>query len=240
MVGVVVHIYLTGCVHIELKAALHAREFFECVLQLLLIKLLITLTRCADHRGHSRHAVLDIHPAGDTEREVAKRAKRRNNIETIVATLQKGDICGVEVTRCIVVAITPDVDTLGQRNRNALLDDEVATLLNQRCKLTESLHNSLESAVDIEVVGSYRGDDRNIGFQAQERAVELVGLNGQAVALTEDHITVKILRDTTQKGVTTHIRSGVEPRNHSRCGGLAVRTSNGHNILTLCKMAQHL
>ena len=106
--------------------------------------------------------------------------------------------------------------------------------------MTEGLHNGLESAVDVEVVGSYRGDDRNIGFQAQERSVELVSLNGQAVALAEDHITVKVLRDTTQKGVATHIRSGVEPRNHSRCGGLAVRTCNGHNILTLCKMAQHL
>ena len=90
------------------------------------------------------------------------------------------------------------------------------------------------------MVGRHRGDDRHIGIQAQERAVELIGLNGQAITLAEDHIAVKILRDTTQKGVATHARSRVEPRNHRGCGGLAVCASYGHNILSLREMTKHL
>ena len=135
-----------------------------------------------------------------------------HHIEVVVTALAELYVCCVEVTLRRVVAISPDVNTLGQRNINTLLQHQSTALLDQCRKLTKRLNHSLISAIDIEVVSRHRGNHRHIGLQTQERAVELISLHRQTITLAQDKVTLKILRDTTQEGITASSNRLIEPR----------------------------
>ena len=240
MVSIVIHIDLTRGVDIELEATFHTRILLQTASQLLLVKHLATRACRTPHRGHCRHRIFDIHPTRNTQTTTLDNARRSHYIVVIIPSLAESYIFSIKIARCIVT-VSPDINPCRrQRDIDTLLDYQVTTLLDKRRELPKGLDYSLKRTVYIQVVSRHSRNDRHIGFQAQERAVKFVGLNSQTITLAQNHITVKILRYSTQESIATHIGCGIKPRYECRSCGLAVSTRYGHHILALREMPQHL
>ena len=69
-------------------------------------------------------------------------------------------------------------------------------------ELCEGLLHGFVGAVDVEMVGVYGRDDRHVGPQAEERAVELVGLDRQPRPVAQHQIAAEVFRDAAQKGAS--------------------------------------
>ena len=121
-----------------------------------------------------------------------------------------------------------------------MLDDQRAARPYLPHELRKGLLLGLVRAVDVEVVGIGRGDDRHVGEEPQERTVELVGLDRQPGPLAQHEVAAEILGDAPQKGRAAAREPTVEPRRESRGRGLAMRTRHSHHILALGQMTEHL
>ncbi len=95
-------------------------------------------------------------------------------------------------------------------------------------------------AVDVEVVGIGRGNHGHVGKETQERTVELVGLDSKPVAGAEHEVAAEILGNTAQKGRSAARDSTVEPCHERRGGGFAMGAGDGHHVLALGQVTQHL
>src|SRR5699024_5133076 len=104
---------------------------------------------------------------------------------------------------------------------HALFDDERSARLDLSGEPGEGAAQLFVRAVDVEVVGVRGGDDRRIGPQVEERAVELVGFYGKPVAGPVDEVAVEVFRYAAQERASASSGHMVQPCGEGGGGGLA-------------------
>ena len=79
-----------------------------------------------------------------------------------------------------------------------------------------------------------------VGRQPQERAVVLVGLDGQTAPAAQNQIRAEVARYAAQKCAPLARGLMVEPCREGGGGGLAVGAGYGHDELVVAEVAEHL
>lgn len=235
VVGIVVHVDHLRRVDVEVEAAAYALERFESLLQFRFVE------TGRPEQGNGGDAVLDIHDARNAQPAVAQRAVGADDVVAVGAVGLRTQVGGMEVGRRIGAGVGVDADGgVVDRQRHAPFEDQRAARTDLSGKLGEGASQLLVGTVDVEVVGIGRGDDGGVGPQLQERAVELVGLDGQPVAGAIDEVVVEVLGDASEEGAASAAGRVVEPCGEGCRGGLAVRTGNGHDVFVAGEHAEDL
>ena len=196
--------------------------------------------RRAPERRHGRYGILDIDPAGNTQRAPFDNAAGRHQIVPVVAPLEQRHVTGVKIARLVVrIAVNPDTG-VPDLQIDTLLDDQRPALADLSDELRKSLAQCLVRTVNIQMIGIGRGDHRHVGPQPQERTVELVGLDRQTPPPAEHQVTRKIPGNTTQESASAARHPVVEPCHERRGRGFAVRTGHRYHEFPLRKVPQHL
>ena len=97
--GIIVHIDLPGSVDVKFKAALDASKVGQRLSQSFCVGIPTFVAVGTPEGGDGRDGVFDIDPSGTSQRAVGDRARRRRQIESIVAALDEPDVPGVEIAR---------------------------------------------------------------------------------------------------------------------------------------------
>ena len=120
------------------------------------------------------------------------------------------------------------------------MDNQCTLGLDEFCIVTEALQISLLGAIDVQMVGVCRGDNRHIGRQPVEGAVELIGLDDNEIGVGEDVVRAVVLRNASQEGVAVQMALVHDMSTHGAGSGLAVRTSHTESLMLACQRSQHL
>ena len=138
----------------------------------------------------------------------------------------------------IVVAAHTGLQTL--LKTQVAMYDKRSTGLDETGVVGETLQIGRFRAVDVEVVGIGRGDDRGVRAEVMERAVELIGFNYHIVArFGKEIVRTIVFRNPSQKGVASHVALMEEVGGHGRCRRFAVRPRHAKSFLLACQYAQH-
>ena len=246
MMGVVVHDDEVGALDVEVKATLGSAEALQSLAQF------IFGAAIEPTDGEGCRGIVHIDGCGDTGFEVAEDVLSLldDKVEEDGAVAD-ADIGGIEVGEFAIIeprSIRHDVifgiAHFGIRSAidlDATMFEQQATRTDEFGEMGERLAISLFGAVDVEVVGIARSDDGHIGRKRVERMVELVGLDGNQVALVAEHeVAVVRLEDATEEGVAIDMALLEQMGYHRTGGSLAVGASYTESALLARDDAEQL
>ena len=216
MVAVVAEEHVAWVVDLEVEATLHSRVGLHAAAQFLR-RAAVELCHC-----HGGDTILDIDGYGMAQRNLGHRLQRRYEVEDDLAVAD-ADVGSVEVS--LVAAVGVGLHPLGYvgLHLQSCVEDQRASGLYQFGVVAEALQVSLLCAVDVEMVGIGRGDDRHPGAQPVEGTVKLIGLYDHIVACQrEDVVAAHILRDASEKSRAADTAFREDMRCQCTCAGLSV------------------
>ena len=132
--------------------------------------------------SHCSNGILYIDGHGMAQGYVLYALDGRNEVERDVAVVYL-HVLGMEVTFVEGVLVNLHARFHIGFQCQSLLNNQCATLLNERGVMAKALHIGFFGAIDVEVVGVGRGDNAHPWTQPMERTVELVGLDNHILAL---------------------------------------------------------
>ncbi|OPZ10956.1 MAG: hypothetical protein BWZ06_01806 [Bacteroidetes bacterium ADurb.BinA261] len=111
----------------------------------------------------------------------------------------------------------------------------------KRSEVFETFAIGLRRAIDIEMIGIGRCNDRDPGMQPMKRPIVFVGFCYSNIASTgQNQIIVIIFENATQKAVAINMRLMKRMRNHARNGSFAVSACHTDGTAVFCDFAKHL
>ena len=121
------------------------------------------------------------------------------------------------------------------------MDYQRATRLYELRVMAEALQVSLLCPVDIEVIRIGSCDNTHPRTKPMERAVELVGLNDDIVALVgQDIVGAVVLGDTTEESIAVDMTLMHDMCTHCRCRCLSMCTCHAESLMCTGQYAEHL
>src|SRR5499427_9471639 len=104
----------------------------------------------------------------------------------------------------------------------------------------EGVADRVEGAVVVEVLGVDRCDDRDRRGELQERAVGLVGLGDEEVALAQARVRAEARHPTADDDRRVEAALGQDGADHRGGRGLAVGARDGNAVLEAHQLGEHL